>query len=205
MSGLQHGKSREVRHLELCFTRQAPELAGQVIPVWVRDGWNDDEKSVLADARKAGTDSPMISVFIPRRNSDELKQAIASVRAAEETLQVRGIPTTRRPGSAPGDGHPQADRGAHTPCSCGGGIEWRVRVPGWRQRIYRRRSQHCGAGRGPHALTRLYPHFDLADDPCWDKVIERTRKDGSALEVLGYHGDPGNHPVCAGSSRRLAR
>ena len=47
---LQHGKSREARHLELYFTRQAPEPAGQVIPVWVRDGWNDDEKSVLADA-----------------------------------------------------------------------------------------------------------------------------------------------------------
>jgi hypothetical protein len=49
-----------------------------------------------------------------------------------------------------------------------------------------------------HALTRLYPHFDLTDDPRWDKVIERARRgDGSALEVLGYHGDPGNHPVCS--------
>ena len=49
-----------------------------------------------------------------------------------------------------------------------------------------------------HALTRLYPHFDLADDPRWDKIIERARRgDGSALEVLGYHGDPGNHPVCS--------
>ena len=49
-----------------------------------------------------------------------------------------------------------------------------------------------------HALTRLYPQFDLADDPRWDKVIERARKgDGSALEALGYHGDPGNHPVCS--------
>src|SRR5207237_7042549 len=62
---LQHGKSREARHLELFFTRQAPEPTGQVIQVSVRDGWNDDENSVLAEARTAEPD---------RERSDALPQ-----------------------------------------------------------------------------------------------------------------------------------
>ena len=196
---LQHGKSREARHLELCFTRQAPEPTGQVIPVWVRDGWNDDEKSVLADARKAGTDSPMIFVFIPRRNSDELKQAIASVRAAEETLQVRGIPTTPAGLEARQAMDTRKLTAERTLRAVVGEVLSGARV------FLAGGSEYTGADlnavvldAAQHALTRLYPHFDLADDPRWDKVIERARKgDGSALEVLGYHGDPGNHPVCS--------
>jgi hypothetical protein len=49
-----------------------------------------------------------------------------------------------------------------------------------------------------NALTRLYPLFDVADDPRWEKVVERSKKgDANALDALGFKGDPDKHPVCA--------
>jgi hypothetical protein len=49
-----------------------------------------------------------------------------------------------------------------------------------------------------NALTRLYPQFDVADDPRWEKVVERAKKgDGNALDALGFKGDPEKHLVCA--------
>jgi hypothetical protein len=49
-----------------------------------------------------------------------------------------------------------------------------------------------------NALTRLYPQFDVADDPRWEKVVERAKKgDSNALEALGFKGDADKHPVCA--------
>ena len=32
----------------------------------MRDGWNDDEKTVINDAREAGINSPMIFGYLPR-------------------------------------------------------------------------------------------------------------------------------------------
>lgn len=202
---LQHGQSREARHLELCYTRQAPEVTGQGIPVWVRDEWHDDEKSVLADARKAGTDSPLISVFIPRRSSEALKQAIASLRAAEETLQVRGIPTTPAGLEARQAMDTRKLVAERTLGAVVGEVLDGARV------FLAGGSEYTGADlnavvleAAQHALTRLYPHFDLADEPRWDKVIERARKgDGDALEALAYPGDPGQHPVCAALGKEI--
>jgi hypothetical protein len=50
----------------------------------MRDGWSDDEKSVLNDARAAGVDSPMLFGYLPRLHHEELKQAIASQIAARK-------------------------------------------------------------------------------------------------------------------------
>ena len=48
------------------------------------------------------------------------------------------------------------------------------------------------------AHAALHPQFDVADDPRWEKVVERAKKgDGNALDALGFKGDPDKHPVCA--------
>jgi hypothetical protein len=61
------------------------------VTLWLRDGWSDDEKSVLNDARAAGVDSPMLFGYLPRLHHEELKQAIASQIAAQETLDAHGM------------------------------------------------------------------------------------------------------------------
>ena len=53
-----HGLSKTARDLKVHYGSDAPATVGTEVPVWIRDGWGDAEKVVLADAQKAGTDSP---------------------------------------------------------------------------------------------------------------------------------------------------
>ena len=50
---------------------------------------------MLNDARAAGVDSPMLFGYLPRQQHEELRQAIASHLAAQETLEAHG------PGAGP--------------------------------------------------------------------------------------------------------
>jgi hypothetical protein len=202
---LLHGNSKVTRKLELSFSKDAPDTKNQAIPVWVRDGWTDDEKTVLADARRAGTESPLIFVFVPRRGNDELRKALAGLRAAEETLQVRGVPS-----NAAGMEARQAIKGREEDAKRTLGLVM--------DEIFRGARVFLGGGAeqtgmllnamvvdaAQHALVRLYPKFDVADDTRWDKVVQRARQgDGAALEALGYAGDPDGHPVCVAILRML--
>ena len=57
---LQQGSSRQPRKLVFELSSSRPSSSADEVSLWVRDGWNDDEKSVLNDARAAGVESPML-------------------------------------------------------------------------------------------------------------------------------------------------
>src|SRR5439155_5296323 len=88
------GSAQVPRKIELSFGSQAPNPTGGVIPVWVRDGWTDEENIVNAEARQEGTSSPLSLLYLPRTRADELKKALASRKAAEEVLSHRGTPSS---------------------------------------------------------------------------------------------------------------
>lgn len=194
-----HGTSKVARKLELFTGGESPVPTGQGVPVWVRDGWTVDEKSVVTEAQKAGTDSPLIFVYIPRRAHEELKKTIASLKAAEETLNVKGTPTTTE--------GLEARSAIETRKSVAEGKlkaliteivnGTRVFMAGGNEvagMFLRDRVEEAAR----NALTRLHPQFDVADDPRWEKAMERAKRgDGNALEALGFKGDPDKHPVCA--------
>jgi len=91
---LTQGKCKEPRKLLAHFAADAPPTAGSDIPVWVRDGWGEKESTVVNDARAAGSDSPMIYVYIPKASADDLQKAIVEYEAAKSTLEFKGTPTT---------------------------------------------------------------------------------------------------------------
>ncbi len=194
-----HGDSKVARKVELFTSPETPVSTGQGVPVWVRDGWTVDEKSVVTEAQKAGTDSPLVFVCIPRRSADDLKKTIAGLKAAEDTLNFKGRPATTEGLEA----HTAVEtrksmaqtrlKGLITEIING----TRVFMAGGNEitgMFLRDRVEE--AARNP--LARLYPRFDVADDPRWDKVVERAKRgDGNALDALGFKGDPDKHPVCA--------
>jgi hypothetical protein len=55
-----------------------PATDSAEIPVWIRDGWEVEEKTVLNDARTAGDSVAVVYGFIPRNRAEEIKQAIAA-------------------------------------------------------------------------------------------------------------------------------
>ena len=193
------GNSKVARKVELFTGSETPIPTGQGVPVWVRDGWTVDDKSIVAEAQKAGTDSPLVFVYIPRRSADDLKKAVASLKAAEETLNIKGKPTTPEGLEAQAAVETRKTvaenklKGIITEIVHG----TRVFMAGGNE-IAGIFMQDRVEEAAKNALTRLYPQFDVADDPRWEKVVERAKKgDSNALEALGFKGDPDKHPVCA--------
>ena len=193
------GNSKVARKVELFTGSETPIPTGQGVPVWVRDGWTVDDKSIVAEAQKAGTDSPLVFVYIPRRSADDLKKAVASLKAAEETLNIKGKPTTPEGLEAQAAVETRKTvaenklKGIITEIVHG----TRVFMAGGNE-IAGIFMQDRVEEAAKNALTRLYPQFDVADDPRWEKVVERSKKgDSNALEALGFKGDPDKHPVCA--------
>jgi hypothetical protein len=198
-SKLTHGESKEARKLDIHFGAEPPASGGTAVPVWIRDGWDAEERTVLADARTAGESAAILYAFIPRAMAEELRQAIAGYYGATATLEAKGTPTT--------DEGIEAKKAMETRQQSRQGERDRLLIEILNDaRVYLAGGDPVGgtllidkvqdAARA--CLDRLYPQFHLADSPDWHKVIERSRKgDGDALAAVGHQGNPDAHPVCA--------
>jgi hypothetical protein len=195
---LSQGKSNVQRKVQLEFGREAPEATGHNVPVWVRDGWQDADGTVLNDARRLGTSSPVVIVYVPKRSADELRKAVAALLASNEVLQVRTAPNTPE-GQEARDAMTTRQRDAE------------VRVKSALENVFSGARVFLAGGEEYSALTteaavkaaasaalvRLFPQFSLGDDPKWGNVVTRAKAgDGAALEAVGYKGDANQHPVC---------
>jgi len=195
---LTHGNSKVIRELSPVFDARLPDDKSKRIYVWVRDGWAIDDNSVRVDALQAGSQSPTIFVFIPRRSTDDIRRHLIDYKAAVSTLTDRGVPNSPE------------------------GIEARAAMETTRQTAESRLNElfnevfsnarvFQGGGNeiqgnvlqtmileaAESALKRLYPQFHLSDHSGWDNVYVRA-KQGSpdALKAVGDDGEPARNPVC---------
>lgn len=194
-----HGESKEQRKPELCTANELPDDADTKIYVWARDGWNVKGESHKTEARRAGTEAPTLFAFVPRTAADDLRDALLTWKAADQTLNAKGIPeseegTTAR--KAMQTRREDADR----------------KVKGALDEIFRHARVYLGGGeevegvdlvskleRGMRsALARLYPKFDEADHAQWSQVIRRAR-DGAPdpLDPVSHKGNTDDHEVCS--------
>ena len=196
---LLHGRCKEPRKLALHFGAEAPQGAAQEIPVWIRDGWGVDEKSVLADARADGPDSPIIHGFVPKSRADALARVIAAQSAAKDTLEFKGVPTTPE-GIEARQGMEtrlaEADNSLRTlVAEVVDGA--RVYQGGGTERLEAMLPDKIREAASA-SLDRLFYDFKDADDHRWPKVIERARKGAEhPLEALEHSGRTEDHPVCS--------
>ncbi len=195
---LQQGTSRQPRKLVFELSSSRPTTSSDEIALWVRDGWSDDEKSALNDAREAGLGSPLLFGYLPRLHHEELRQAIASQIAAQETLDAHGPATT-----------PEAIEARKA-------IETHLEVASHRIRellgfIIGGAKVFLGGGQEANgveladkvqdsassAMERLFPNFSEADHANWGQVVTRARAgDVGALAPVGHPGDVTKHAVC---------
>ena len=143
------GESKTKRTLELAFGGEAPAATGSAVPVWVRDEWGTSVKIAQEDARALGTDSPVITLFLPRPDGDDATHPRGATRhGGHPRVAWRGR-YGGGPGGTVGDGIAQgtADRGAGP--GRRGDVARGARLSGWRQRnqrrVFRRR---CVGARG---------------------------------------------------------
>ena len=196
---LLHGKAKQRRTVEFHYGPEPPKPKGPVVPVWIRDGWSDSLKSVQEDAHQAGVESPTVFVFVERREAEVLKERLAEFKAAQDTIDVRGEPT-----SGPGK---EARRAMETRrANAESNLELvlgtifkqtRVLQGGGSEIDGSTLAEKVEAAAG-FSLARLFPKFNDADDARWDQVLKKARDgDANALETVDYQGEVAKHPVCS--------
>lgn len=195
---LQHGVSHQVRKLFHELNTLKPTESKEGITLWIRDGWNDEEKAVLNDARAAGTNSPMLFGYLPRLCHEELRQAIASEMAANETLQAHGAVTTAEAIEARKAVETHLAVARHRSKELLGQIVGGAKIflgGGEEASGVELADKVEQAGTG--SLVRLFPKFADADHANWGQVVSRARGGAvDALSQIGYRGETSHHPIC---------
>lgn len=196
---LIHGKSKEPRKLSLYLGSEAPRSTAHEIPVWIRDGWTTEEKSVVADARAAGQDSAVISVFVPKAQADALRKAIADETAAKETLNFKGMPSTHEGMEAREATQTRLMEAERSRKALVAGIIDAAKViQGGGGERFETSLRDKVQSAAEASLDRLFYEFKDADDARWEKVIERAKKGAEhPLEAMEYSGKTEDHPVCS--------
>ncbi len=195
---LKQGTSGTPRKLAFELSSARPATNNDEVTLWLRDGWIDDEKSVLNDARAAGVDSPMLFGYLPRIHHEELKQAIASHVAAQETLEAHGPASTPEAIEARKAIETHLEVAQHRIQELLGHIIGGAKVfLGGGQEANGIELADKVQDSGNSALIRLFPQFSEADHGNWGQVVSRARGgDVGALSQVGYPGNPTQHPVC---------
>ena len=196
---LPHGASKEPRRLAPYFGAEPPPDGGQDIPLWIRDGWGADEKSVMNDARVAGPDSHVIHVYVPKSVADALHRLIAARSAANDTLEFKGVPSTPEGIEARRGMETRVAEAASRLRVLVAGIVAGARViqGGGNARFESTLPEKVRAAANA-SMARLFYEFNEADDNRWPKVIERARAGAEhPLEVLDFDGKTEEHPVCS--------
>ena len=196
---LLQGKCKAARRLSIHFGTEPPEVKGNEIPVWIRDGWGENESTMLADARAAGTDSPVIYVYIPKASADDLKKAITEYEAAKATIEFKGTPTTPEGQEARDSMSTRMGSAETTRNSIIQDVINAAKViQGGGQERFDLSLKNKVNSAAEISLDRLFPNFQDADDDRWHIVINRA-KGGSeaALQAVDWNDAPEKHPVCS--------
>ena len=195
---LTHGASKESRTISPCFDAVLPNDSGKRIYAWIRDGWNTDESTVLADARQAGNQSPTVFVFIPKRQADDLRNNIIDFRAAKATLELKEAPSTNegRDARMHIETIRQAAEQRITEILDGVYSDARVFQAGGSE-VSGDSLVEMILEAAKSSLARLFPKFSEADNANWGKVYERASKGATdALSAIGFQGEVPGNSVC---------
>lgn len=196
---LAQGKSNEARTLNISFDEVLPTDNARSLYLWVQDGWQIDEKSLLAEAKSKGVDNPTLFAFIPDQSKTDLANAIVALEAAKNTLQRRGPPNTEPGLEAQRSMESRKNIAEKT-------IQELLAKVFAGVRLFHAGGQEITQGNdladkvtqaAKASLIRLYKDFDDADHTGWGKVYEDAKKGNTeALKAVAHNQEPEKHPVC---------
>jgi hypothetical protein len=195
---LLHGAAKIPRSIVQWINPEPPKPSDEQVVVWIRDGWGCSEKEVREAAREAGADDPVLHVFLPRRNAEDLKNRIIDATAARRVLDHYGTPSTpeglearqamqSRLSRAEEDCNELiADVIANALVLKGGGIE----------EYGTKLSEKLQSAASEASLARLFPEFPKADHGSWGTAVKRAKEGSDApLTAVGHQGSNDSHPV----------
>lgn len=195
---LLQGDAKIPRSIAQWINPEPPAPSSEQVVVWIRDGWGCSEKEVREAAREAGADDPVLHVFLPRRNAEDLRNRIIDATAARRVLDHYGTPSTpeglearqamqSRLSRAEEDCNELiADVIANALVLKGGGIE----------EYGTKLSEKLQSAASEASLARLFPEFPKADHGSWGTAVKRAKEGSDApLTAVGHQGSNDSHPV----------
>lgn len=193
------GKDNVERRLAPTYDDTLPKDHAQAMYLWIQDGWQTEEKSVLAEAKGKSADNPTLFAFLPAQHKTELTNAIVALEAARTTLQRKGSPSTEE-GRDAQRSMESRQRTAEKDLA-----ELLEQLFGT-VRVFQAGGQEAQDGNdladrinraAKSSSIRLYGQFDAADHDQWSKVLDEARKGNlEALKAVGHSQEADKHPVC---------
>lgn len=193
------GKDNAERRLAPTYDDNLPKDNDKNLYLWIQDGWQNDEKSLIAEAKAKNTDNPSLFAFIPAHHKTELANAIVALEASRATLQRKGSPSTEEGRDAQRSMESRQRTAEKELADLLDQLITGVRV-------FQAGGQEATDGNdlserinraGKASAIRLFSQFDVADHDKWDKVLDEARKGNlEALKAVGHNQDADSHPVC---------
>lgn len=191
-------QGQERRRGLFVYGLESPDLTTGAIPIWVRDEWTVGLKAAEAEAAARGSGDPVVHLLVPKRDAQAIKDEIVKMEAARETLDFRGMVTTEEGALARAgiEARREAAEAQLDKLISELLADARVLMSGGNELREADLRETVESGLRA-ASQRMFPKFDVADGN-WGLVVQRASQgSGTALEVLGYAGDPKDQKVCS--------
>ncbi len=193
------GKEPVERRLTPVYDETLPRDNDKALYLWIQDGWQTEEKSVIAEARSKSADNPTLFAFLPAQHKTELTNTIVSLESARSTLRKKGTPATEQGRDAQ---RSMESRERHAAQELKNLLD--ALFAG--ARVFQAGGQEVTEGHeladrinraAKASAIRLYKDFDLADSDQWSRVLDEARKGNlEALKAVGHHQEADKQPVC---------
>lgn len=193
------GKGNELRTLTPTYNDSLPKDHDKNLYLWIQDGWQTDEKSVIAESRAKSADNPTLFAFLPAQYKTELSNAIVALEASHNTLQKKGSPSTEEGRDAQRSMESRQRTAEKDLADLLDQLITGVRVfqAGGQEAVDGNDLADRINRAAKSSAIRLYSQFDAADHEQWGKVLEEARKGNlEALKAVGHTQEADKHPVC---------
>lgn len=90
---ITQGISKQNREFELWDKATQPNTEHK-LNLWIRDGWYENESTLMDEIRAAGNASPLAFVYVKKLRDPELRSEIIKFLAAGYTLDTMGLPSS---------------------------------------------------------------------------------------------------------------
>ena len=155
--------------------------------------------SVEKEIAAATTSDATVHLLISRQRSrdNELTTALTTLRAAENVLQIRGVPQTDAGREAQSAMQSRVNKAQTDAKEIIRESVDQARVLQAGGKLISGAPADAVKEAATNAFARLYPQFADGDHAGWDKVRDRAvRKDPDAMKAVDHTGVPESHPVC---------
>jgi hypothetical protein len=193
------GKDNVERRLAPIYDDSLPKDHDRTLYLWIQDGWQTEEKSVIAEARSKSADNPTLLAFLPAQHKTELTNAIVALEAARTTLQKKGSPSTEEGRDAQRSMESRQRSAEKELAELLDQLLSGVRVfqAGGQEAVDGNDLADRINRAARSSAIRLYSQFDAADHALWSKVLDEARKGNlDALKAVGHAQEVDKHPVC---------